>query len=62
MNLNSISDCTELNNGVKMPKLGFGVWRMSDGNEVEQSVHYALEAGYRSIDTATIYGNEKGVG
>jgi len=35
MNLNNIADCAELNNGIKMPRLGLGVWRMSDGNEVE---------------------------
>ena len=45
-----------------MPWLGFGVFQIEDGHEVEQSVLYALETGYRSIDTASVYGNEKGVG
>lgn len=45
-----------------MPLLGLGVWRMDEGPEVEQSVSWALEAGYRSIDTAKVYGNETGVG
>ena len=45
-----------------MPWLGFGVFKMSDGQEVEQAIRYALEAGYRSIDTATVYKNERGVG
>ena len=55
-------DCAELNNGVKIPWLGFGVFEVPEGEEVIQSVLWALEAGYRSIDTAKIYRNEKGVG
>ncbi|MCJ7733061.1 MAG: aldo/keto reductase [Anaerolineales bacterium] len=58
----SIKDCTLLNNGLKMPWLGFGVFKMNDGQEVEHAVRKALEIGYRSIDTATVYGNEHGVG
>lgn len=50
-----------LNNGVEMPMLGLGTWKMNDA-EVETAVGYALEAGYRHIDTATLYGNERGVG
>ncbi|MGW5096418.1 aldo/keto reductase [Streptomyces nodosus] len=50
-----------LNNGVEMPQLGFGVWQVPDA-EAERAVATALEAGYRSIDTAAIYGNEEGVG
>ncbi|GGT04098.1 oxidoreductase [Streptomyces kurssanovii] len=50
-----------LNNGVAMPQLGFGVWQVPDG-EAAQTVTTALEAGYRSIDTAAIYGNEAGTG
>jgi 2,5-diketo-D-gluconate reductase A len=50
-----------LNNGVSMPQLGFGVWRVSAA-ETEEVVGRALEAGYRSIDTAAMYGNEEGVG
>lgn len=60
--ISSIADCTVLNNGVKMPWLGFGVFQTKEGREVIQSVKWALEAGYRSIDTAMIYGNEEGVG
>ncbi|MEV0219742.1 aldo/keto reductase [Streptomyces sp. NPDC050704] len=44
-----------------MPQLGFGVWQVPD-DEAEQAVATALEAGYRSIDTAAIYGNEEGTG
>lgn len=50
-----------LNNGLKMPQLGFGVWQVED-DAAEAAVSKALEAGYTSIDTAMIYKNEKGVG
>ncbi|POX42466.1 oxidoreductase [Streptomyces sp. Ru73] len=50
-----------LNNGVTMPQLGFGVFQVPD-EETTAAVTSALEAGYRSIDTAAIYGNERGVG
>ncbi|WP_432482892.1 aldo/keto reductase [Kineococcus esterisolvens] len=50
-----------LNNGVTVPQLGFGVWQVGD-DEVVPAVETALEAGYRHIDTAAIYGNETGVG
>ncbi|MCX2926837.1 aldo/keto reductase [Streptomyces sp. NEAU-W12] len=50
-----------LNNGVTMPQLGFGVWQVPDP-EAETAVTAALEAGYRSIDTAAVYGNEEGTG
>ncbi|MER2256599.1 aldo/keto reductase [Terribacillus saccharophilus] len=50
-----------LNNGVKMPQLGFGVWQVGD-EEATAAVAKALEVGYTSIDTAMIYKNEAGVG
>ncbi|MDX3853214.1 aldo/keto reductase [Streptomyces sp. AK02-01A] len=50
-----------LNNGVTVPQLGFGVFQVSD-QETTAAVTSALEAGYRSIDTAAVYGNEAGVG
>lgn len=50
-----------LNNGVRMPQLGFGVWQIPD-DEAQVAVRNALEAGYRSIDTAAAYENEEGVG
>ncbi|RAG84944.1 aldo/keto reductase [Streptacidiphilus pinicola] len=50
-----------LNNGVEIPQLGFGVFQVPD-DETTAAVSAALEAGYRSIDTAAIYGNETGVG
>lgn len=52
----------ELNNGVKMPIFGFGTFRSKSGKETYNSVSHALNIGYRLIDTATRYGNEKDVG
>ena len=45
-----------------MPVLGLGVWQMAAGRETEQAVGWALEAGYRHIDTASMYRNERNVG
>ena len=50
-----------LNTGVEIPRLGFGVFQVPDA-ETAAAVSAALEAGYRSIDTAAVYGNETGVG
>lgn len=50
-----------LANGVAMPRLGLGVYKVGE-EEVVQPIKWALEAGYRSIDTASFYGNEAGVG
>lgn len=57
-----LADCTTLHNGVKMPWMGLGVWQTPEGEVVEQAVRAAIEIGYRSIDTAAVYGNEAGVG
>lgn len=51
-----------LNNGVKMPQLGFGVFQVTDWHVCEQAVLQALEIGYRSLDTASSYQNEEAVG
>lgn len=51
-----------LNNGTSIPLFGFGVWQAEDGKQTYQAVRWALEAGYRHIDTAAIYGNETSVG
>jgi 2,5-diketo-D-gluconate reductase A len=59
--MTNISHVT-LNNGVKMPQFGLGVYQVEDGAEVEQAVTAAIDAGYRHIDTAALYGNEIGVG
>ena len=50
-----------LSNGVKIPKIGLGTWLIPDG-EAAQAVRDAVEMGYRHIDTAQAYGNERGVG
>jgi diketogulonate reductase-like aldo/keto reductase len=60
--VSSINDVAILNNGTKMPWLGFGVYKIQEGQNVESSVAYVIEKGYRSIDTAAIYNNERGVG
>ncbi len=54
-------DYVTLNNGIKMPVLGYGVYQVSN-QECEQCVLHAIEAGYRLIDTAQAYGNEEAVG
>lgn len=51
-----------LNNGVKMPILGYGVYQIPDHKECQRCVEEALSVGYRSIDTAQAYGNEEAVG
>ena len=51
-----------LNNGVKMPVIGYGVFQIQDEKQCEQCVVDAVEAGYRLIDTAAVYGNEEAVG
>lgn len=52
----------KLNNGVLIPQPGFGTFMTKDGEEAIQAVRWAVETGYRHIDTAAIYNNEKGVG
>lgn len=55
-------DYVMLNNGVKMPKLGFGVFQIADQEQCKQAVLDAVSVGYRLIDTAASYGNEEAVG
>ena len=52
----------KLYNGVTIPAIGFGTWQAKNGEEAYQACRWALEAGYRHIDTAFVYGNEKSVG
>ena len=59
--IKNLNDCTVLNNGIKMPWFGLGVFQMTEPGEAVDGVTWALEAGYRSIDTASVYGNEAGV-
>lgn len=51
-----------LSNGVQIPAIGFGTWQIPDGESAYRSVLTALDVGYRHIDTALVYGNEKSVG
>lgn len=53
---------TVLNNGVEMPSIGYGVFRITDTKECEKAVYEAIKAGYRLIDTASAYENEEAVG
>lgn len=57
-----MSDTYTLANGVKIPIVGFGTWQTPDGAVAKHSVEVAIEAGYRHIDTASMYGNEDSVG
>lgn len=61
MTTESLASTVTLNNGVKMPRLGLGVWK-TDNASAAKSVSAAIQAGYRLIDTAKQYGNETGVG
>lgn len=60
--MTAFNESTVLHNGVKMPWLGLGVWKVKEGSEVVDAVKAAIATGYRSIDTAAVYGNEDGVG
>lgn len=57
----NIQDSVTLSNGVKIPCVGFGTWKLLE-DECVKAVCYAIDAGYRHIDTATAYRNEKSVG
>jgi diketogulonate reductase-like aldo/keto reductase len=58
----NITSCVTLNNGVEMPWFGLGVFQTPPGPVTEQAVAWALEAGYRHVDTARVYKNEEDVG
>lgn len=60
--MQNLQSTVQLSNGVKMPWFGLGVYKVENGDEVVSSVKWAIEAGYRSIDTAALYQNEDGVG
>jgi diketogulonate reductase-like aldo/keto reductase len=57
-----LTSTRELSDGARIPVLGLGVWQVPDGPECENAVRWALEVGYRHIDTAQAYGNEESVG
>ena len=58
----TLSSTKKLNSGVEMPMLGLGVYQTPPGRTTEEAVRYALEVGYRHIDTARLYANEESVG
>lgn len=58
----NIRSAIELNNGIQMPLFGIGVFLSKEGDEVENAVRTALDNGYVHVDTASVYGNERGVG
>jgi len=60
--MKQLTDSFTLNNGYKIPCLGFGTWQTPDGETAVFSISAALKKGYRHIDAAAIYGNEAGVG
>ena len=60
--IRSLADRVPLTGGTTMPRLGLGTYRSADGEEVEHEVAVALALGYRGIDTASLYGNEAGIG
>lgn len=60
--MEKLSDSFILSNGYKIPCIGFGTYKIHDGEPVINSVTKALQVGYRHIDTASVYNNEKGVG
>lgn len=57
-----MNNVIRLNNGIEMPKLGLGVFRVEDSAELINAVKFAIKSGYRSIDGAAIYGNEEAMG
>ena len=61
-NITNLQGTFTLHNGVKMPYFGLGVYLSKDGQEVINAIKWAVEAGYRHIDTASVYQNEEGVG
>jgi methylglyoxal/glyoxal reductase len=56
------ADTIALNNGISIPRLGLGVYQSGRGRATENAVSWALDAGYRHVDTAAMYGNETEVG
>ena len=60
--INNMNSTITLNNGVEMPRLGLGVFRVEDSPELINAVKVAIKNGYRSIDGAAIYGNEEAMG
>lgn len=62
MNMNKLTDCYKLSNGVEIPCIGLGTWQVKEGGDAVEAVKLAIKNGYRHIDTAQGYGNEESVG
>ncbi len=62
MKISDLNGTVELRNGVQMPYFGLGMFQLRESKEAEEVVTFALEHGYRHIDTASLYGNERSVG
>ena len=60
--ITGLTETVTLRNGVKMPGIGFGTYKSTEGNDAEESVRTAIAAGMRHIDCAAFYKNEEGVG
>ena len=60
--IQNIASLATMNDGRKIPWFGLGVYLLESGTEAQQAIHHAFEAGYRHIDTARLYGNERDVG
>lgn len=60
--MENVRSTYSLKNGLEIPVVGFGTWKTPDGDDAYNSVSEALNAGYRHIDTAAVYGNEESVG
>ena len=60
--MKKLTDTFVLHNGYGIPCVGYGTWQTPDGDVARESVKYAIQAGYRHIDTAAVYGNEVSVG
>lgn len=60
--MNKITDTFKMSNGMEIPCIGFGTWQTPDGETAVKAVKAAIQSGYRHIDAAAVYGNEKNVG
>jgi diketogulonate reductase-like aldo/keto reductase len=60
--MKSLNDTFKTNNGIEIPCIGFGTWQTPEGPLAVNAVKYAIEAGYRHVDTADVYQNEESVG
>jgi diketogulonate reductase-like aldo/keto reductase len=60
--MKSLKDTVSLHNGLKMPAIGLGVYKMDDHKETVEAVYSAISCGYRAVDTASLYKNEEAVG